>query len=185
DRYPTRRTRTIATVTDVVMTGRWMHSAGRFIASLALCHRHRGRLRRPRGLAALHGNPRAVGEAELAVHHDAVARREPFGDHGPAVKRAVDAYQPHFDGRVQPDQERVRAVLPDLDGGARHHDGVRLHADGQGDVDELPGPQPGVVVCELCLERDGTGCDIDLVVDEDERASDRRLRLAPDGRDPP
>jgi hypothetical protein len=91
------------------------------------------------------------------------------------------AYQLHFDDRVQPDQERVGAVLPDLDGGARHHDGVRLRAEGQGDVNELPGPQPSIVIGELRLERDGAGRDIDLVVDEDECAGDRRLRLARDG----
>ena len=175
-------TSTIARVTDVVMTGRWMHSAGSVMASAP-------RPERAASSAAPHSRAVAtVTRVPLPSRSwPSTTTRSPATSPSAitdlSFDGAVDADKPQLDGRVRPDHEHVRAVLPDLDRRARHDDRVRLDSERQGDVDELPGPQAGVVVCKLRLERNGAGRDIDLIVDEDQRAGDRGLRLAGDGRD--
>src|ERR1700709_1812378 len=80
----------IEAVMSVVITGLRIQSSERVIAS------------RP-GLARPRLDPRAVGQQQLAVHHDAFAAGQPLGDHGLPLQGAVDLHRLHFRHAVLPE----------------------------------------------------------------------------------
>src|SRR5215831_20734054 len=104
----------MASVSSVVITGRSMHSVGRVMAS-SLPLGDRSGLRLRGAGRRLHGDAGAVGEAELAVDHHALAGLEPARDHGLVVERAVEPYEPQFDSGILLDHEKIGTILPDLD----------------------------------------------------------------------
>src|SRR5215470_17349602 len=178
--YPASPTRTIASVSAVVITGRWMQSVGSDMSTL----RDRSGLRlRLSALRPRNGHARSIVEPQLSVDHDAFAGTKPAGDDGPVAHSPIDAHQPQLDGRVVLDDEHIGAVLADLDGWARDHDRMGLHPEREIDVDELAGPQPDIVVRKRSLQRNRAGCRVDLVVDKGERAGDRFVRRIGHGDD--
>src|ERR1700710_837174 len=101
----------IEAVMSVVITGLRIQSSESVIGSRS------GLARRPRF------NPRAVGQQQLAVHHDVLAAGQPLGDHGLPLEGTVDLYRLNFRDAFL-DHEHVIAVLAALHRDRGQHYGI-------------------------------------------------------------
>src|ERR1700710_1117525 len=100
----------IEAVMSVVITGLRIQSSESVIASRS-------------GLARPRLNPRAVGQQQLAVHHDVLAAGQPLGDHGLSLEGTVDLYRLNFRNTFL-DHEHVIAVLAALHRDRGQHYGI-------------------------------------------------------------
>ena len=107
----------------------------------------------------------------LAGGHDAVALREPAGDHRNRAGIMPDRDRAHLDGAVGLDDVSEQTIGSALDRRGRHRQNVVLGLQEQPDIDELPGPERVAWVGERCLEADRAGRLIDLIVDQQQRPS--------------
>src|SRR5436190_10047683 len=127
---PNRR---MASMTNVVMTGRRMKMAAMFmvgyprtlVGSQRLLHIHLTLRRQP----------------DLAVGDDSVAGIDAFANDGLIVELKDHGDRPHLDAVAGVDDVDVLPLLPVLDGLDRDHGGVGPVGQGHGHVDELAGPE--------------------------------------------
>src|SRR6185436_257538 len=119
-----------------------------------------------RGLAVQLLDAAAFLEAVLAVDHDDVARLQTLIDQRPSVADLRDVDGTQLGRLVRLDDIDVSAGLSLLDGRSGHGDGVLLRVQQQAGIDELPRPQPVVMVWKFRLELDGARRPRDLVVDQ-------------------
>src|SRR5205814_4361436 len=120
----------------------------------------------------------AVRAPQLPVGHHALVGIEALGDHALVADRPVHRHRPQLDRIIGLHHEDVAAVLADLDRAARDRYGVGFHAERARDIHELAGPQALVGIVEDRLERNGPGGGIDLIVEEENLAGDRRAGIA-------